>query len=305
MTTVVAIAAALAFAPVTPAVHRAQLSVVQPLRVVASRRLPIGLSSIAVQPSFADRPLGLLDRIEVKKGKLTAFGLWFGLNCAIWGFLCHPLMYIGAALDSKRRMLVSRVGNWWGRIVLGMSGMRAECVDAHLLPPADEPVMYVANHCSYLDIPLTGLLKRPMKYISKSEVQKIPVIGQKLDLAKDLVVTRGDRRSEARVFIDAVRALKEGNALLAFPEGTTTTTGKLLPFKRGPFKMAQSAKVRIVPLTISGTYAAWPKGWIGPKRNVPLAVRVHPPLSSDGVSEEELCERARAAVESGLTGDAT
>lgn len=131
-------------------------------------------------------------------------------------------------------------------------------------------------------------------------MKKLPVIGTKLTLAKDLCVTRGDRRSEVRVFIDAIKYLKGGDSILAFPEGTTTLDGALLPFKRGPFKMALSANVRIVPLTITGTYAAWPKGAMGPTRNVPLSIRVHQTLETAGKSEEELCEAARAAVQSGL-----
>ncbi|KAJ1625907.1 hypothetical protein T492DRAFT_1036572 [Pavlovales sp. CCMP2436] len=239
-----------------------------------------------------------IERIGSAKGNL--FSAIFMLNCLVWGALLLPAMFVASKMDAQHRTLVSRVGNFWGRLVLRVSGVRATVIDAHLLPPAGEPIMFVANHCSYLDIPVTGLLYRPLKYISKSEVLKLPVIGAKLALAKDLCVTRGDRRSEARVFIDAVKMLKQGDSILAFPEGTTTIDGTLLPFKRGPFKMAISAGVRVVPLTIVGTYDAWPKGALGPTRNVPLSIRVHPTLGLEGTSEAELCDAARDAVQRGL-----
>jgi 1-acyl-sn-glycerol-3-phosphate acyltransferase len=254
--------------------------------------------SAATAPMPESRPPRGIERIRFSS-KLNAFGLLFALNALFLGTLMLLPMYIVSPFDA-RRTAVTRLGNVWGRLVMRATGIRATISGAELLPPPSEPIMYVANHCSYLDIPVTALLRRPIKYISKSEVLKLPVIGAKLKLAKDLCVTRGDRRSEARVFIDAVRYLKGGESVLAFPEGTTTTTGQLLPFKRGPFKMALSAAVRIVPLTIRGTYDAWPKESAGPSRNVPLSIQVHPPLDIEGKSEEELCEAARAAVQSGL-----
>jgi 1-acyl-sn-glycerol-3-phosphate acyltransferase len=252
----------------------------------------------ATTPLPEPRRASFLERIRLSP-KLNAFGALFALNGLCFGTLLILPMLVASRIDARRR-LVSRIGNFWGRGVLRMTGISATVIGAELLPPPTEPIMYVANHCSYLDIPVTGLLMRPLKYISKSEVKKIPVVGTKLALAKDLCVTRGDRRSEARVFIDAVRYLKDGESILAFPEGTTTTTGELLPFKRGPFKMAMSATVRIVPLTIRGTFDAWPKGMVGPSRNVPLSIQVHPTIELAGKSEEELCELARAAVLSGL-----
>jgi len=255
----------------------------------------VALSAAAAAPS--PRPARGIERIG--SSKLNAFGLLFGLNAFLFGAVLLLPMWLASLVDA-RRILVSRIGNFWGRTVLRCTGIQATVVGAHLLPPASEAIMYVANHCSYLDVPVTGLLRRPLKYISKSEVKKLPVIGAKLALARDLCVTRGDRRSEARVFIDAVKLLKSGESILAFPEGTTTPNGALLPFKRGPFKMALSSGVRVVPLTIVGTYAAWPKGCVGPTRNVPLSIRVHEPLSVEGRSEDELCEAARAAVQRGL-----
>lgn len=233
--------------------------------------------------------------------KVNLVSLVFVVNCLVAGLLLMPAMVLAAALD-KRRNLVSRIGNFWGRWVLRLSGFRAGIIDAHRLPSLGENVVFVSNHQSYLDIPLAGHLGRPVKYLAKAEVKRIPVIGWKLGLAKDVCVERGDRRSEARAFVDSVRCLKEGNSLLVFPEGTTSDDGQLLPFKRGPFKMAVAAGVRVVPLTIVGTGSAWPKGAAGPKHLVPLSVKVHAPLDSSVLSEEELCAQAQAAVESGLAG---
>jgi len=266
-----------------------------PVRAAPARTQPWMAAAAAV--STATNPRGL-ERIRFTS-TLNLVSLIFVVNCLVWGLLITPAMLVACLLD-KRRVLVSRLGNLWGRVVLLASGYRTKVLGAENLPPADEAVMYVSNHCSYLDIPVTGLLGRPFKYVAKAEVKKIPVVGWKLGLAKDLCVARGDRRSEARVFVDAVKTLKEGLAVIAFPEGTTTPTGRLLPFKRGPFKMAVSAGARVVPLTIVGTYQAWPKGFKGPQYFTPLSIQVHPPLDPTSLTEEELCDKAAAAIESGL-----
>ena len=82
--------------------------------------------------------------------------------------------------------------------------------------------------------------------------------------------------------------------MITFPEGTRARDGRLKSFKRGPFKMALSAKVPIVPITIDGLARWYPAGTLLPI-SVPQGVRVvvHPPLEMEpsGMSEAELCEK--------------
>ena len=59
---------------------------------------------------------------------------------------------------------------------------------------------------------------------------------------------------------EAATVLQSGMGMLVFPEGTRSPDGKLLPFKKGPFHVAMEAGVPVVPITIAGSYEAWPKG---------------------------------------------
>ena len=58
-------------------------------------------------------------------------------------------------------------------------------------------VMYIPNHCSYFDImTMSGFLPRPIKYISKADILKIPFIGWAMKMAHHITITRTDRRSQ-------------------------------------------------------------------------------------------------------------
>ena len=81
---------------------------------------------------------------------------------------------------------------------------------------------------------------------------------------------------------EAIRRLKEGYALVLFPEGSRTEDGELLPIEGGVGLIVRKAGVPVVPAAIDGSYATWPKGQKFPK---PKHVRVQfgPPMRFDGM----------------------
>jgi 1-acyl-sn-glycerol-3-phosphate acyltransferase len=117
-----------------------------------------------------------------------------------------------------------------------------------------------SNHVSWLDpVVLGGLL--PCVPISKEAVASWPVIGS---MARDLgvlFVERGNDRSGMKVLRGAARALRDGIAVLNFPEGTTTRGDGVLPFHSGLLWMARSAEIPIVPVAI--TYDRPELAWVG------------------------------------------
>lgn len=93
--------------------------------------------------------------------------------------------------------------------------------------------------------------------------------------------------------------------LCAFPEGTRSKTGRLLPFKNGAFKMAHKVGAPIVPLSIVASGKAHPSDWMFPrmKSHGVCKVIVHEPIESEGKTEEELAEVVRKAIIDGLPED--
>ena len=156
-------------------------------------------------------------------------------------------------------------------------------------PPADprRPYVVVANHESFVDILLISHLPFEMKWLSKAEFFKFPLIGWLMRLAGDVPLDRSSGRS-------AVHALKECRArldarvsVMIFPEGTRSQSGDLQEFKDGAFRLAIDAGVPIIPLAVHGTKTALRKhDWrFGHAR---AEVRILEPVSTEGLSKRDV-----------------
>jgi 1-acyl-sn-glycerol-3-phosphate acyltransferase len=128
--------------------------------------------------------------------------------------------------------------------------------------PAGRSVIFMSNHVSNLDPPvLMPLLPGRISVLLKKELMNIPILGTAMRLAKFVPVERGSRReSAARSVQAAAAALRSGLHILVFPEGTRSIDGRLSPFKKGPFFLAQETGAPIVPIAISGTERMMRKG---------------------------------------------
>jgi len=167
-------------------------------------------------------------------------------------------------------------------------------------PPADprRPYVVVSNHESFADILLISHLPWEMKWLSKAELFKVPVLGWLMHLAGDIPVRRGEGRSAVEALQRCRTVLKRRVSVMIFPEGTRSPTADMLPFKDGAFRLAIDAGVPILPLAVSGTGTALPKhGWrFG--RSV-AEVRVLEPIETAGLTVKDapaLRERVRARI---------
>jgi 1-acyl-sn-glycerol-3-phosphate acyltransferase len=111
-------------------------------------------------------------------------------------------------------------------------------------------------------------------------------------------VLRGVRRSAVEALRRAREILAQRVSVVIFPEGTRSTTGDLLPFKDGAFRLAIEAGVPILPLAVSGTSTVLRKhDWrFGRSR---AEVRVLPPVETTGLTLKDvpaLRERVRDMI---------
>ena len=121
--------------------------------------------------------------------------------------------------------------------------------------PTDRPVLFVGNHRSMLDVVICGsLIPFPVGFISKIELEKIPLLRMQMRDINCLFLDRKDDRQALKVILRAIELVKGGQSMFIFPEGTRfKEEGKFLPFHAGSFKIATKAKAPIVPVTIVGT----------------------------------------------------
>jgi 1-acyl-sn-glycerol-3-phosphate acyltransferase len=167
-------------------------------------------------------------------------------------------------------------------------------------PPPDprRPYVVVSNHESFADILLISHLPWEMKWLSKAELFKVPVLGWLMGLAGDVPVRRGEGRSAVEALQRCRVVLNQRVSVMIFPEGTRSPTADMLPFKDGAFRLAIDAGVPILPLAVSGTGTALPKhGWLFGRSKA--EVRVLEPIETAGLTVKDvprLRERVRDRI---------
>ena len=197
-----------------------------------------------------------------------------------------------------------------GRYTVGLMFRKIAVVTAALNPlwtfrrsgtPPDNPrrpYVVVANHESFADILLISHLPWEMKWLSKAELFRIPFLGWLMRLAGDIPVKRGEGRSAVEALQACRKVLAGKVSVMIFPEGTRSTTGDMLPFKDGAFRLAVTTGVPILPLALTGTGPALPKrGFLFGRSRA--EVRVLDPVETTGLTTKDvpaLREKVRAQI---------
>ena len=164
----------------------------------------------------------------------------------------------------------------------------------------DEPAIYAANHASQLDIPIMCTrVNRPMFFIAKIELKKVPILSQYIKVVGMILVDRKNRERAMASMRTAIQDIQGGKSIAAFPEGTRTKTGELLPFKKGIFTIAKEGRIPIVPIAIVGSAKALASGsfFIRPAT---VELRILPALNSDeffNMSIEEMANHTRSLIQ--------
>jgi 1-acyl-sn-glycerol-3-phosphate acyltransferase len=117
------------------------------------------------------------------------------------------------------------------------------------VPPKSGPLLLVSNHISWLDIVMLQATCA-CQFVSKSDVQRWPLIGTLASGVGTLFIERTSRRDAMRVVHQMVVRLRAGDILAIFPEGTTSDGVSLLPFHANLFQSAISANVPVLPVAL-------------------------------------------------------
>jgi len=138
--------------------------------------------------------------------------------------------------------------------------------------PKKGPLVVVCNHGSYYDPPLLSTtIRRPVSFMAKDELFKVPVLKELIKLYGAYPVKRG--ASDRNAIKLALNALKDGWAVGLFLEGTRTPDAKIYEPKLGAALIAAKANAPILPVSIWGVEKIVKKGSAIPQ-SVPLTLRV-------------------------------
>jgi 1-acyl-sn-glycerol-3-phosphate acyltransferase len=193
---------------------------------------------------------------------------WVGIVLLFATFYYGTTVLV-ASLLGVRGGLYSHCTQKWARAVMRASGVPIRLEGAGMLRPG-EPRIVVSNHLSGFDIfALAAVLPTPYAFVGKKELNSIPFFGRAWVAAGHISIDRSDRQKAIATLQAAGRRIREdGSTVIIFAEGTRSTTGELLPFKKGAFALAVESGVPIIPTVIVGTDRISPKG--------SLRVRPHP-----------------------------
>jgi 1-acyl-sn-glycerol-3-phosphate acyltransferase len=130
--------------------------------------------------------------------------------------------------------------------------------DAQLARVPDRgPLIMVANHVNFLEVPLiyTHLRPRPLTGFAKVEAWKNPLIGALFDMGGAIPLYRG--QADMSAFRQALRALKAGRILALAPEGTRSGHGRLQRGRAGVVLLALRSGAPLLPLVYYGGELFW------------------------------------------------
>lgn len=158
----------------------------------------------------------------------------------------------------------SRLAYWvsnriWAPAILKICGAKLEIVGKVNLDPSS-PAVYVMNHQSMIDIPAAFIACAPveLRFVAKRELAWIPLLGLYMKATEMIFVDRGKSAKAHASLRRAAELIHRGTSIIAFPEGTRSRQGNLLPFRKGAFLLAHQANVPILPIAIAGADRVMP-----------------------------------------------
>ncbi len=157
----------------------------------------------------------------------------------------------------------------------------------------------MVNHQSNADVAvMLSRLPVDVRFVAKSQLKKVPFLGRYMAATGMVFVDRANPAQAYESLERAASQLGPGDCILVFPEGTRSRDGRMLPLKRGGFKLALLADALIVPVAIMGTRDIWTPGdW----RLRPGTVRFRVAESIDSTrygTDDGAIDRLRADVAS-------
>ncbi|MBF0440730.1 MAG: 1-acyl-sn-glycerol-3-phosphate acyltransferase [Oligoflexales bacterium] len=212
----------------------------------------------------------------------------------IWNFFFNP-KYIN---DFSHK-----IATIWGKSVLyftpGWSfSMEGRC---YLPKEGEKAAVVVGNHQSAVDICVMLAANFPFRWLSKSDVFKVPIVGWGMKLAGYVPVERGNKRSQKKALEDSAEWIRKNVSMVFFPEGSRSETGDVGNFKSGAFRLAIGTDVPIIPVAIIGSRNLMKKNSIIPtKASVHLKI-LPPTKQKEGETLEKFINRIRESISYEIT----
>jgi len=228
--------------------------------------------------------------------------LWVWVSSLIFvmiGFPVALLLWLLSLLFDRRRLMNNRWMVIQGIILTKMNFFWKVIVEGKEKIDQKQAYVIVPNHQSMLDIVFFNMLHHRLRWISKIEVFKIPVLGWEMRMVKYIELERGNKHSVIRMMEKCISSLREGISIVIFPEGTRSLTGAIGRFKTGAFQLAIKTDKPLLPVLIDGTGDVLPKNGLTFRINKVIRIKVLDPIfpGQFGTGDpEELASRVNSLM---------
>jgi 1-acyl-sn-glycerol-3-phosphate acyltransferase len=215
--------------------------------------------------------------------------------CAFW----ISAAALVTAVTFNRSIALVMARRCWAPFLIWFAGAR---FTIEPLPDIDwkAPHIFVMNHQSMIDIPCAfAALPANIRFVAKEQLKFVPFIGWYIWLTGMVFVDRSNRARALASLERAGERIRQGATIIAYPEGTRSADGRILPFKKGPFVLALAAKVPIIPVAIEGSWRVSPKDSPWRLRPADVRLKVGKPISTADRKPEDrdaLIHEVRAAL---------
>ncbi|HEX4927598.1 MAG TPA: AMP-binding protein [Burkholderiales bacterium] len=234
---------------------------------------------------------------QLRRGWRVVLGLLY----ALWSWALFAVLFLGllatAALAPGR--VAWNAGQRASRLFLRLCAIPLTVRGVENLPP-EAPYIVAANHTSYLDgaVLLAVLPWRNNAFVAKRELAANPVTRLLLRGLGVQFVERFDVQKSAEHADELADAVRGGQSLIVFPEGTLHRHAGLMPFRTGAFQTAAQAGVPVVPLALRGVRSALrDETWY--LRRSAISMTIGAPLVAEGSDWNaalKLRDQARAEI---------
>jgi len=201
-----------------------------------------------------------------------------------------------SACTRRPRVGLAMARRLWAPGLLWGAGARLRVEGLDRIEPG-QTYMVVSNHQSVIDVPvLFRALPRPLRFVAKSELGRLPFLGWYMK-AMGMVLVDRRAAAAARLAVEATAArLRAGETVVTFPEGTRGFAGRIRRFKTGGFAAALAANVEVLPVAVSGSALVLPPGGFAVRRGV-IRVKVGAPIvPNPAAGRSALAQEAERAV---------
>ena len=222
---------------------------------------------------------------------------------ALWGAGVSWLVPMLGSMTVMQHLTESDRLEFWNRLYckvqVALTGSTWKSV-VHPAVDPDRPYLFAQNHTNHFDhVTLYNATPHFKQGLELETHFSYPFYGWFMKSRGTIPVPADRERRSASIRRSVQAELDRGHSILAFPEGTRTTTGRVAPFRTGIFRIARDLGLPVAPVAVTGMYEVMRKGSLLIRAGHEVTVYVDEPIETAGVPDEEidaLAERVRAVI---------